>query len=129
MSAFGGLDVRASIARHSERQPLDLEWSSGIGAGSGTGDERYVLVTLPMAISAGRSWSSGSIWLAPYVALGAALDVSLGDNAPDEEFSVTPAADIGIDLALDPGRRFIIRVATSLGDRQAIAVGLNLGGG
>ena len=121
--------MRAPVARHTAEQPLDIEWHAGIGAGAGPQDDQYLLVTLPMGISAGRSWTSGSIWLAPYVSLGVALDLNIGDDAPDEEFTVTPAADIGFDLALDPARRFIIRVATSLGDRQALVVGLNLGGG
>ena len=129
ISAFGGVDMRAPVARHTAEQPLDIEWHAGIGAGAGPQGDQYLLVTLPMGISAGRSWTSGSIWLAPYVSLGVALDLNIGDHAPDEEFTVTPAADIGFDLALDPARRFIIRVATSLGDRQALVVGLNLGGG
>ncbi len=129
LSGFAGIDVRAPLARHTPEQPLDLEWTAGIGAGGGTDDAQYIVVTLPMGISAGRSWTSGSIWLAPYVSLGVAFDLNVGDAAPDEDFRVTPAVDIGIDLALDPGRRFIIRAATSLGDRQALAVGLSVGGG
>jgi len=128
LSAFGGIDLRAPIARHTPQQPLDIEWYSGLGAGAGPESEQYVLVTVPMGISVGRSWTSGSVWLAPYLALGLALDLSLGDAAPGDEFDVTPAADVGLDLALDPARRFIVRVGASLGDRQAVAVGLDLGG-
>lgn len=129
ISGFGGVDLRARLASHTAEQPLDLEWNAGIGAGGGVGDGRYVVVTLPTGISAGRSWSSGSVWLAPYVSVGLAFDLSIGDEAPEEEFTVTPAADVGLDFALDPGRRFIIRVAISLGDRQALALGLSVGGG
>lgn len=128
ISAFGGIDLRAPIARHTAAQPLDIEWYAGLGASTGPEGEQYILFTLPMGVSVGRSWTSGSIWLAPYVAMGVALDLNIGDNAPEDEFEATPAADIGVDFALDPGRRFIVRVATSLGDRQALAVGLTLGG-
>jgi hypothetical protein len=128
LSVFGGIDLRAPIARHTAELPLDLEWSAGLGAGSRTGDGRYLVVTLPMAVSAGRSWSSGSIWLAPYVAMGVALDLKIGEDAPDEEFEATPVADLGLDFALDPDRRFIFRTAVSLGDRQALVVGLAVGG-
>jgi len=126
-SVFGGIDVRTPIARHTEDQPLDLEWIAGIGAGAPTQGERYALLSLPMAVSAGRSWSSGSVWLAPYVSLGVTFDLNVGGDAPDEEFEWSPTADVGLDLALDAGRRFIVRVGASLGDRHAVAVGLSVG--
>lgn len=128
LSGMAGVDLRAPIARHSDQQPLDVEWYAGFGAGGWAQEGRYVVITLPMGLSAGRSWTSGAVWLAPYVSLGVALDLDLGDEAPEEEFTVSPAADIGLDFALDPGRRVIVRVATSLGDRQALAVGLSFGG-
>lgn len=128
VSAFGGLDLRAPIATHTAEQPLDLVWSAGIGASSALEGGQHVVVTVPMGIGAGRSWTSGAIWLAPYVSAGLALDIHIGDDAPEDEFEVYPAVDLGLDLALDPGRNFVVRVATSLGDRQALAVGLNIGG-
>jgi hypothetical protein len=129
VSVLGGIDLRTPLARHTEEQPLDLEWYAGIGGGGGAGSEQYMLVTLPLGVSAGRAWTSGSVWLAPYVALGVALDLGIGEeDAPDDELTASPAADLGVDFALAAGRRFIIRVATSLGDRQALALGLNLGG-
>lgn len=128
VSAFGGLDLRAPIASHTAEQPLDLVWTAGIGASSALEGGQHVVVTVPMGVGAGRSWSSGAIWLAPYVSVGLALDVHFGNDAPADEFEVYPAVDLGLDLALDPGRNFVIRFATSLGDRQALAVGLNIGG-
>jgi hypothetical protein len=126
LSVFGGVDIRASVARHTEDQPLDLEWTAGIGAGVPTTGTRYAVLSLPTAISAGRSWSSGSVWLAPYVSLGVAFDLNVGADAPDEEFEWSPTADIGLDLALDAARRFVVRVGASLGDRHAVAVGLDV---
>lgn len=125
IAGFGGVDLRAPIARHTDTQPLDIEWTGGAGVSVG----EYILVSVPMGISAGRSWSSGSVWFAPYVSLGAALDFRTGDEAPEEEFEVQPSAGVGLDLAFDSARRFVLRTATSLGDRQAIAVGLAIGGG
>lgn len=84
------------------------------------------MVSLPIAVSAGRSWSSGSVWLAPYVSLGVTFDLHVGAEAPDEEFEWSPTADLGLDLALDPGRRFVVRAGASLGDRNAVAVGLSV---
>ncbi|KPJ83355.1 MAG: hypothetical protein AMS19_04760 [Gemmatimonas sp. SG8_23] len=125
VAGFGGLDARAPLARHTEGQPLDLEWTGGLGVGVG----EYVLVSVPVGVSAGRSWSSGSVWLAPYVYLGLALDYRAGDAAPDDEFDVQGSAGIGLDLALDRARRFVIRASAALADRQAVAVGLAIAGG
>jgi hypothetical protein len=127
LSVFGGIDLRAQIAAHTDSQPLDLAWVAGIGAGGPTNSERVVTLSLPISIAAGRSWSSGSVWLAPYVSLGVAFDLYVGSDAPDEEFDWSPTADIGLDLALDEGRRFVVRVGASVGDRHAVAVGLNVG--
>ena len=125
-SAFGGVDLRAPIARHSDTQPLDIEWTGGAGIGVG----EYWLFTVPMAISAGRSWSSGSVWFAPYVSLGVAFDYRYGDSdfAPDDEFEISSSAGVGADIAFDRSRNIVIRTAAALGDRQAIAVGLSFGG-
>lgn len=124
-AAFGGVDLRAPIARHTDTQPLDLEWSGGAGVGVG----EYVLVSVPVAVSAGRSWASGSVWFSPYLSLGATIDYRIGDSdfAPDEEFEIQATAGIGVDMAFDPARRFVLRVATALGERQAIALGLVIG--
>jgi len=125
-AAFGGVDLRAPVARHTETQPLDIEWSGGAGLGVG----EYWLFTVPVALSAGRSWSSGAVWFAPYLSLGAAFDYRYGDSdfVPDEEFEISATAGAGADISFDPARRFVIRASASLGDRQAIAVGLSIGG-
>jgi hypothetical protein len=126
-AVFGGVDLRAPITRHSDTQPLDLEWTGGAGIGVG----EYLLVTVPVSVSAGRSWSSGSVWFAPYVSVGATLDYRYGDSdlVPDEEFEIQATAGLGVDLSFDAARRFVMRAATSLGDRQAVAVGLMIAGG
>lgn len=125
-AAFGGIDLRAPIATHTDTQPLDLAWSGGAGVGVG----EYLLASVPFALSAGRSWSSGSVWFAPYVSVGTTLDYRYGDSdfVPDEEFEIQATAGLGVDMAFDAARRFVLRAATSLGDRQAIAVGLVIGG-
>jgi hypothetical protein len=124
-AGFGGVDVRAPLARHDDRQPIDLEWTGGVGAGVG----QYVLISAPVGVAAGRSWASGSVWFAPYVYLGIALDYAFGDAAPDDEFDVQGSAGVGFDLALDRGRRFVIRTSAALADRQTFAVGFAVTGG
>jgi hypothetical protein len=125
-AAFGGIDLRAAIARHTDAQPLDLEWSGGAGIGVG----EYLLASVPVAVSAGRSWASSTVWFAPYVSLGATVDWRHGDSdfVPDDEFEVQATAGIGVDMSLDAARRFVLRVAAALGERQAVAVGLVIGG-
>jgi len=132
-SAFGGVDLRTPIARHTDTQPLDIEWTGGAGFGVG----EYWLFTVPIALSAGRSWSSGSVWFAPYVSLGVAFDYRWdtsdpddegSDFLPDEEFEIGSSAGVGADIAFDRARHFVLRFAAALGDRQAIAIGLSIGG-
>lgn len=120
VAGFGGVDVRTALVRHTEDQPLDVAWVVGAGLGVG----RYALFTVPIGVSAGRAWSSGAVWLAPHVAMGVALDLHLGGEAPDEEFQAAPFAEVGADLALDSARRLVLRAGICLGDRQAVGVGL-----
>ncbi len=125
-AGFGGIDVRTPIAAARPGQPLDIAWIAGAGVGVG----EYLLITVPVGLSAGRSWASGNVWFSPYVGVGVAMDyrATLDDEdaVPDQEFDVYPTADIGVDLALDPARRFILRAAASLGDRQATALGITI---
>lgn len=122
-AGFGGIDVRSRIATAREGQPLDIAWIAGAGVGVG----EYLLVTVPAGITAGHTWASGSVWFAPYVGVGLAMDyrrtLDSERDSFDDEFEVHPTADLGLDLSLDSGRRFILRAAASLGDRQAIALG------
>lgn len=125
-AGFGGIDVRSPLATARPGQPLDIAWIAGAGVGVG----EYMLITVPVGLTAGRSWASGNVWFSPYVGVGVAMDyrATLDDEdaVPDQEFDVYPTADIGVDLALDPGRRFILRAAASLGDRQATALGITI---
>jgi len=118
-SGFAGLDWRAPIARHALGHPLDLSWA--IGGGVGVGD--HVMLSAPIGVSAGRSWFSGPLWLAPYASLGLAVDVRVGDYGVADRWSVSPAADVGLDFSMGTARRFVARAAVSLGDRQSFVLG------
>jgi hypothetical protein len=120
VAGFGGVDVSAPLTERRPGLPVDLSWNAGAGLGVG----QWVLFSVPVGLSAGRAWSSGAVWIAPYVSAGLALDLRVGDEAPDKEFEVQPAADVGVDLSLDRARRVTLRAAASLGDRQAVAVGV-----
>jgi len=118
-AGFGGLDVQAPLLRGEGGTPFDLDWQGGVGVSVG----EYVLVTLPVGVSGGVSWTSGAVWLGPYVAAGVAADLRLGEGAPSEEFRIHPSLDVGFDLSFDPSRAVVLRASASLGDRQALALG------
>lgn len=119
VAGLGGIDVVAPLGTNPS-SPVRLAWTAGAGVSVG----EWALVTIPAGISAGFAWQSGSVWLAPWVAAGAALDLRLGEEAPGDEFDAGVAAEVGVELSLERSRRVLVRAAASLGDRQAVAVGL-----
>jgi hypothetical protein len=124
IAGFGGLDVTAPLAAHTDSRPLDLSWNAGAGLAVG----EYLIVSVPVGLAAGRAWESGPVWISPYVGIRAAMDLRLGDAAPRDEFEVSPGLDVGVDAAFDRARTVILRFSASLGDRSALAVGLVMGG-
>lgn len=122
-AAFGGIDLQAPLLRGPSLRSFALDWQTGIGVSAG----EYALVTVPLGLSGGVSWTSGDVWLAPYLTAGLAADLRFGDGAPDREFEVSSSLDIGLDASFDINRRFVLRAAASLGDRQAVSVGLAFG--
>lgn len=122
-AVFGGVDFQSPLLRATRDLPFDLDWQTGAGVSIGD----YVLLTVPVGLTGGVSWQSGAVWFAPYLTAGIAADLRIGDSAPDREFDVSPALDIGLDLSLDIERRFVLRTAASLGDRQAVSLGLAFG--
>jgi hypothetical protein len=120
---FGGVDFQSPLLRATRDLPIDLDWQTG--AGLSVGD--YILLTVPVGLTGGVSWTSGAVWFAPYLTAGIAADLPIGDSAPDRGFDVSPSLDIGFNLSLDIERRFVLRTAASLGDRQAVSVGLAFG--
>ncbi|MDH5234087.1 MAG: hypothetical protein OEW77_03945 [Gemmatimonadota bacterium] len=117
---FGGLDLQAPLRRAPAAGGVDVDWQSGFGVSIG----EYTLLTLPVGLTGGVSWTSGSLWLAPYVTGGVAADMRLGGGAPAREFVVATVIDVGLDLSLDEDREFVLRLAAGLGDRRAVSFGL-----
>lgn len=120
---LGGIDFQRPLMRRTLTGRFDLDWQGGLGVSFG----EYALVTVPVGLTGGVSWTSGAVWLAPYVTAGIAADLRLGGQAPDREFEVNPALDVGVDLAFDIERRVVVRAAAALGDRQALSIGLAFG--
>lgn len=117
-AGFVGLDVRVPL--RPARGSVRLAWTAGIGGSYG----QWGIVSLPVGLVAGVVWSEGAVTLSPWAGVGVGFDYQFGDEAPDEDFEVRPAADLGLDLAFDRARRVTLRVGLSLGDRNAVAAGI-----
>ena len=118
-AGFAGLDVRVPL-RPAAGGSVQLAWTAGVGASYG----EWGIVSLPLGLVAGVVWSEGAVTLSPWAGLGVGFDFQFGDQAPDEDFEIRPAADLGLDLSFDEARRFTVRAGLSLGDRNAVAVGV-----
>jgi hypothetical protein len=118
-AGFAALDVRVPL-RPTAEGSVRLAWTAGIGASYG----EWGVVSLPLGLVAGVVWSEGAVTLSPWAGVGVGFDFQFGDEAPDEDFEVRPAADLGLDLSFDEARRFTVRAGLSLGDRNAVAVGI-----
>jgi hypothetical protein len=120
-AGLGGIDVRIPLRNDSDR--LQLAWTTGIGASFG----EWGIASLPIGLTVGAVYSEGAVTLAPWAGVGVGFDLQFGDEAPDEDFEVRPAVDFGLDLSFDRARRIRLRTGVSVGDRNALAVGLAIG--
>jgi hypothetical protein len=121
----GGVDVAVPMFEHSPTFPMDVVWTSGLGASFGD----YFAIGLPVGASASRVFEGENIWFQPYTSARVVLEGYFGDDRPDESFGLALAADVGMDVSLHRSRVIIVRTAVSLGDRRAIAIGLQLSPG
>ena len=122
VSVFGGIDVSGFLVRESSDVPLDVLWSAGLGLGVG----EYALLSFPFGVTVGKIFRVEEMTLNPYVGPRLVLDARFGDGAPGDDLDLGLAADVGVDLSFDP--RWAIRVGASIGDREALAVGVVLPG-
>lgn len=117
----GGVDVAVPMIAHSEAFPLDVIWTSGVGASYGD----YHALGLTVGFAAGRIVTGEHIWFSPYMSTRMVFESWFGDAHPREQFGMALAADVGADLAFDQRRSVILRSAVSLGDRRALVVGVH----
>lgn len=133
LSFLAGVDVSGAIHRGTGDPPLDVIWFAG--GGIGFGDD--ALVSFPAGISLGWSFAGDEVAFRPYVAPKVVLDAFLGDDDVDpddrprrfrdDDLDLEAAVEIGMDLAFTPS--FAIRAGASLGDRDAVSIGIQLPGG
>ncbi len=123
IALFGGVDVSGPIRDADSEFPLDLIWVSGVGASYF--DDAFT-VSVPLAMMAGRTIDSENARFTPYLGPRIVLDGTFG-GGPGDDTSLEVAVDFGVDLAFDAS--WMIRFAASLGDRDALAIGVVLGAG
>jgi hypothetical protein len=119
LDVFGGVDLTSSLMRASSDLPLDISWVAGVGVGGG--DD--LLVSFPFGVTLGRDLMSEGIRFTPYFTPRVVLDAWFGDEAPDEDLALDFAFDLGADVAFSEG--WAIRFAGTVGDRDAVAVGVS----
>ena len=122
---LGGLDVQRAAWRGDETFEFRLDWQGGVGASVGD----FAVVTVPAGITGGVLLGEGAITFAPYLAAGAVAELRVGERAPPRRFEIGPSLDAGVDVGFDRERHVVLRLAASLGDRQAVTMGFALGVG
>jgi hypothetical protein len=121
----GGIDIAVPMYAHTATFPLDVVWTSGLGASYGD----YFAAGLPIGVAAGRVFAGDNVWFQPYTSARVVLEGYFGDDGPDESFGFALAADAGIDASFHRSRVIILRTAMSLGDRRALSIGIQLSPG
>lgn len=118
VAVFGGVDFAGGI--RAGGFPLDLAWLAGIGLGVGDG----VLISVPFGISLGGTIDADGVRFIPYGSPRLVLDALFdgGQGEDDSDLDLDVAVDLGVDLFFSPG--WGVRVGGTLGDREAVAVGI-----
>ncbi|MEM7416352.1 MAG: hypothetical protein AAF389_12690 [Gemmatimonadota bacterium] len=117
VAVAGGIDISGFLSRGVEDAPLDLLWWSGIGAGIGN----ETVFTVPIGAVIGWSGRGSDVVISPYAGGHLALDIRTG---PGDNVRLGGSFDLGIDLDLDQG--WLVRFGASVGDRDAVALGVRL---
>ena len=120
----GGLDFSGVLTEHDANFPVDLMWFAGVGGGYAD----YTTVGVPVGLAFGRPVDGRGAWFNPYLSTRAVLEAGFGSAAPpDQGVTMGLAVDVGADLAFGNARALVLRLGASLGDRQTLVVGLNMG--
>jgi hypothetical protein len=121
LGIYGGLDFAGSLTRATDEFPLDIDWVFGAGLGIVDG----VLISVPLGLTLGHDFENEGIGFVPYLTPRVVLDACIDCDvfrADEDEVSLDFAADLGLDLRVT--RSFVIRFGATLGDREAVAIGI-----
>jgi hypothetical protein len=126
LAIFGGVDLGGPVVRATGEVPIDVLWMAGAGASIG---DDFVL-TFPLGLSVGARLDADGAAFVPYTVPRVVLDACFGGDpipafcGPGDDLDLDLAVDVGVDILFDP--RWVIRFAATLGDREAILIGVNL---
>ncbi|MGH7574721.1 MAG: hypothetical protein ACREM1_06270 [Longimicrobiales bacterium] len=117
VAVLAGLDYEGVLTRSTREFPLDVDWV--VGAGFSAGDD--FLLSFPLGLTAGHSFTAEEgVVFTPYATPRVVLDALFGDN--DDRVDLDFAFDLGLDLRFTPD--LTVRFGATLGDREAVAIGL-----
>jgi hypothetical protein len=117
---FGGLDFSGDVHHETQSFPLDVDWFTGIGVGASDAG----LLTVPLGLTFGHTFSENNAVFLPYIAPRIFLDAFFGDDR-DDEVDLGLAIDLGVDLRLSRSANApVIRFGASLGDHEGFALGV-----
>lgn len=126
LTGFGGVDVSGLLLGATDDFPLDLGWAGGAGAAIGD----YALVSFPLGLFVGRSFTDAGIRFSPYGGLRLDLDAHLGRDGggpgpgDDDELELALSLDLGGDIVF--GDDVAIRFGAAVGDHEALSIGVVL---
>jgi hypothetical protein len=119
IGALGGIDVSGSLTRATADFPLDIDWVFGAGIGI----DRGARISLPLGLSIGHEFRGDGVTFQPYGTPRVVLDAFLGgDRGRRDDVRLGFAVDLGLDLRFT--QAFLVRFGATIGDREAVAIGL-----
>lgn len=123
LSVFGGIDFDGGLTRASDEFPLDVDWVLGAGLAVGGNGAR---ISVPLGLSTGHSFTGDGVTFTPFVTPRIVFDAFFDDDDDEgndgDNTDLELAIDLGLDLRFSPN--FTVRFGATLGDREAVAIGL-----
>ncbi len=121
LGVYGGMDMVGNLTRSTEEFPLDIDWVFGAGIGIVDG----ALISIPLGLSLGHSFENEGVGFVPYLTPRVVLDACIDCGRhrwSNDDVRLDFAVDLGLDLRVS--RSFLVRFGATLGDRDAVAIGL-----
>lgn len=112
-----GIDISGALNSPSSSGEPEVVWWTGAGLGFGS----EVVASFPLGLSLGWRGTDDGVSFMPNVGGHVVLDVASG---PGDDVDIDGVVDLGFDVGFDSG--FMVRFGASVGDRDALAVGVRL---